>query len=331
MINNIHVKNIYSYMLSLYYILSELSENYNDSRWWGGRFNERINIPIQRKISPPSSATNVLNEEWDVLIIMDACRADMFNEVIGSSKLSNHKRNIVQKTSNASATPEWLQRTFGDSHGDIVYVTGNPMVTRHKPNCFHKLVESWRNAYNNETSVIEPKKVTNDGLNAYSNFSNKRIIIHYMQPHYPFIDHPELNYADFDFDDVGLDPQREEKTIHSVWDALEAGIVKKTNVWEGYKHNLKIVLEEVNKLVNKIDGQIVITSDHGNMLGEYNWPIPTQIYGHPNNMRHKYLVRVPWLVIDGEKREIIKEGTSSSSSTADQEIRNRLSDLGYIE
>lgn len=313
------------------YLLSEILENYDNREWWRGRFNQRINSPVQQKIHPPSSATNVLQEDWDTLIVLDACRADLFDDVIDTSQLSDREEQWGEATSNASATPEWLQRTFGDSHGDILYVAGNPMVSRHRPDSFHKLVESWKDGYNPETSIISPEKVTKDALDTHSNFPNKRLIVHYMQPHYPFIGHPELNYADYGFDDVGLDPQNEERTIHGVWDAIESGLVQKKEAWNGYKHNLDVVFDEVKELIDKMNDRIIITSDHGNMLGGHNWPVPVRTYGHSTNLRHKNLVRVPWVVIQGERKDIIKEETATTSSATDQEVKDRLSNLGYVE
>lgn len=151
-----------------------------------------------------------------------------------------------------------------------------------------------------------------------------------MQPHYPFIDHPQLNFADYNFGDLGLDPQNKKKDIHSVWHALEAGIVSRSQVWEGYKHNLKIVLKEVVRLISLIDDRMIISSDHGNMLGGTSWPVPVKISGHPTRLRDSNLIRVPWLIRQGSRRDIITENASSSSSTTDQEVRQRLSDLGYV-
>jgi hypothetical protein len=324
-----HMSSDFSFNLS--HVLSEILKNYDDRTWWRNRFNQRINRPVQQKVSPPSSATNVLQEDWDTLIVLDGCRADLFNAAATTQPLTSRKEQWTEVTSNASATPEWLHRTFVDSHGDIVYIAGNPMVTRHRPDSFHKLIESWKEAYDSETSIISPEKVTRDAITAYSNFPNKRLIVHYMQPHYPFIGYPELNYADYGFEDVGLDGKNENKTIHSVWDAMEADLVRKQEAWDGYLSNLETVLEEVKKLTSEITDRIIITSDHGNMLGERNWPVPVRTYGHPANMRSTGLVKVPWVVIKGERREIIAEDTSVSSSATDQKVRDRLSDLGYIE
>lgn len=316
------------------YLASEIHKHFRDKDWWEGRFQHRINIPVQQKIRPPSAGTNVLQEDWDILIVLDACRADLFFEVTGQSDKLLDVDQYSSVKSNASMTPEWLKRTFGDSHGDVVYVAGNPMVTRHHPNSFHKLVEAWQDGYDQDRSIIDPDVVTEQALDAREKFPNKRLIIHYMQPHYPFINRPQLNFAKYDFEDVGLEnteSQNDFDSITSVWEALSAGLVNKEEVWEGYKHNLNVVLSEVETLLNDIDDRRIVTSDHGNMLGGRNWPIPVKTYGHPRNLRHRHLIQVPWAVAGGDRREIIKEGTSSSTSATNEEVRDRLSNMGYAQ
>lgn len=238
---------------------------------------------------------NILDEDWDTLIVLDACRADLFDSLMSESetrRLQFDER--TTRTSNASATPEWLRRTFGDSHGDIVYVAGNPMVAKYCANSFHELIEVWRDAYDPKTSIISPGGVTERAIDARTSHPDKRLIVHYMQPHYPFIERPELDFAKYGFDNVGLetDPAREEN-VGSVWKALALDMVDRSDVWEGYRHNLDVVLENVSILVDAIDDRRVITSDHGNMVGERNWPVPIRTYGHPRNHRNPALTRVP--------------------------------------
>jgi hypothetical protein len=322
-------------------IFSEIAEKYDRTRWWRRRINMRINSPIQRKIRPPSDAVNVLERDWDTLVVLDACRADLFEDLTNDADLGQFIDRKGTIRSIASSTPEWLQRTFGQSHGDIVYVAGNPMVSKHKPESFHELVEIWRDAYDSDTNVISPESVTAKGLKMRSEYPNKRLILHYMQPHYPFIDRPNLNYSNISFEKLGLDSGGDNTNsiilenghhVGDVWGALEEGLVQENEVWEGYSHNLSVALGQVQRLIRQIDDRIVITSDHGNMLGGRSWPIPTKIFGHPRDHRNKGLINVPWAIVRGESRTIIEETvTSSPSSASKQEIEDHLSELGYLE
>ncbi|WP_155118189.1 hypothetical protein [Halorubrum sp. T3] len=309
------------------YVISELRENAPDEEWWRDRVQQRINSPIQGEIKPREDALHILEEQWSTLIILDACRADLFESTNEAGAIG--KPDITQSV--GSSTPEWLQRTFGSSHGDIVYVSGNPMVTRHKSSSFHSLIEAWKGGYDPEESVVRPEAVTEAALDAREQFPNKRLIVHYMQPHYPFVGHSELNYADYEFEDVGLDSAKESQgSVGSVWTALERGMVDKESVWEGYKDNLRVVIPEVKKLISKIDDDLIITSDHGNSLGERSWPIPLRTYGHPDNLRLSSLIDVPLIQIDGVSRNIKDDGTNPVNHDSEK-LRDRLADLGYLQ
>jgi glucan phosphoethanolaminetransferase (alkaline phosphatase superfamily) len=88
------------------------------------------------------------------------------------------------------------------------------------------------------------------------------------------------------------------------WDAFIAGGITKKEFWQAYRANLELVMKEVEKMKNELKGKIVLTSDHGDALGEHG------IFVHPPNVRIEELVKVPWVVIKdrvkyvSEKKEI---------------------------
>ena len=144
-------------------------------------------------------------EDWDHLLILDACRADMFEEVVGHVGDSYERRR-----SNASATPEWIERTFSQKQlGDTVYITANPWASRQAPHSFHEIINIWveetelnhsdiQNIEGNLDEVdldlpdtIPAEKVTNRALEVASTYPNKRILVHYFQPHSPCIGKPD--------------------------------------------------------------------------------------------------------------------------------------------
>lgn len=59
-----------------------------------------------------------------------------------------------------------------------------------------------------------------------------------------------------------------------------------------YEDNLRIVLSYVAKLIKNLHGKIIITADHGELLGEYGF------YEHACGKGYPELVEVPWLEID---------------------------------
>jgi hypothetical protein len=109
------------------------------------------------------------------------------------------------------------------------------------------------------------------------------------------------------------------------------GLVSRERLWEAYLDNLELVLEHVWQLSDELGGRTVITSDHGNLLGERAWPVPVRLYGHPRGVRSKPLVTVPYAVIDGTRREVTSGGVGASSAADDATVTERLRMLGYHE
>jgi hypothetical protein len=316
------------------YAARELAANADDPEWWHARLAYRINGPIQRRVADAfRPGIDVLDTDWDVLIVLDGCRVDLFEEVVGVGADRSGPYDEYQRVrSRASQTGEWLRTTFPATYGDTVYLAGNPMVSMVKPDVFHHLTESWHDGVDPDLNTIAAPQITDDALNAREQHPQKRLVVHYMQPHYPFVGFPDLHFSAFEvFHEVGVELAGDDRA-HSVWDALGKGLVEREEVWRGYQANLRYVLEEVERLVDAFaDERVVVTSDHGNLLGERLWPVPVREYGHPPGFRMSGLVDVPWAVLGGEDRPEITTGTVQSVSAADQEhIDKQLAALGYV-
>jgi hypothetical protein len=107
--------------------------------------------------------------------------------------------------------------------------------------------------------------------------------------------------------------------------------VTREQMWEAYLDNLHLVLEEVRTLFEELTGKIVVSSDHGELLGDREAPIPIRRYGHPRGIYVEELVKVPWLVYrNGPRPEIVAETPEQSVSYDEDEIDERLRDLGYV-
>ncbi|MFB6192539.1 MAG: hypothetical protein ABEI11_04365, partial [Haloarculaceae archaeon] len=152
---------------------------------------------------------------------------------------------------------------------------------------------------------------------------------HFMQPHYPFLDRPELTFESWDPEEMRDDERTSGNDPHNVWQALELGLVDRKVVWEAYADNLRRVLAPALNLAADLGNRSVLTSDHGNMLGERAWPIPIRLWGHPMGVRTPELVEVPWAVLSGERREVTDEGVHDHEFEAGGEVEERLRDLGY--
>jgi len=104
---------------------------------------------------------------------------------------------------------------------------------------------------------------------------------------------------------------------------------KNKELLEAYRDNHRVVSEYVETLLAELDGQSVITADHANLIGERGFPIPIRLYGHPQYFPHPDLLRVPWIEIPGQRRDVRAEPPEERAKLDDETIEQRLSALGY--
>jgi len=280
-----------------------------------------LNRVYHRKIRG-KTGIKVMEEDWDNLIILDACRYDLFEEV---NSIDGELTSVI---SGDSSTSGFLKHNFGDEYfADTVYVSANPQVQRHEVGRrFHDCIRLWETEWDNKLNTVPPENVTNAAIKVQQKYPNKRLIIHYIQPHYPFIG--ELGQTIEQGSITGDGVVKKDRSIGSIWDQLEAGDVEKNLVLKAYKENLEIAFPEVERLIDNLTGKSIVTSDHGNELGKYN------IYGHPGGVFLDSLVRVPWLTINTKTRKSTRDGEISNNSydtKVKDTVNERLEDLGYLE
>jgi hypothetical protein len=319
--------------------LRVLRENWSDLAWWRGTFYpfaKRTAVMNALKpyyaISGPTGV-DFMAEDWDNLLILDACRYDMFAE---HNWLSG---DLQKRTSLAASTPEFVTKTFGgQTYHDTVYVTANPQLTlRVGEDVFHHVEPVWKTDWDEELSTVRPETMVNRTRDIYERFPDKRILAHFMQPHYPFIGElgrTELDgQAGFELTKRLASGENAERDGTSIWDLLERGEVDADLVWSAYVENLEVVLEEVEDLLEAFNERTVVTSDHGNLVGETVGPLPIPMYGHPTRIHAENLVTVPWLVSEGGRRKNItaEPPTASKTSYDTETLEDRLADLGYAD
>lgn len=299
------------------YAIDEIRTNYQRRTWWQNRVANRIVGPLQT-VSRDNPGIRVLDHEWDTLLVLDACRADLFEEVVDTSAYDEYRRVY----SAGSATNEWTKANFsGQALTDCIYVTGNPVVSRHVRTAFHCFLEPWRRGFDSELGTVPPEAVVEEALDAREQFPDKRLIVHFLQPHYPFLNAPEFRYAEFNqTEEVSVDAANSGAT--DIWEAVGLGYESADDVWDAYGGNLQRVMDTMEPLFDQ-PGRTVITSDHGNMLGERMPYIPLPLYGHPPGIHHPALREVPWAVIDGQ--------TASEGRQVSADVESQLRSLGYTD
>ncbi|WP_276299021.1 hypothetical protein [Halorussus lipolyticus] len=270
------------------------------------------------------SGVDIFEEDWDNLVVLDACRYDMFAERDSLPGRAEKRR------SRGSNTVEFLRGNFaGRDLTDTVYVTANPQLYRHRDwldPTLHAVRNIWQgDDWDDELGTVTPETTTERALEVADEFPDKRLVVHYIQPHYPFIE------SDTDFDKGQLeDPD----APPSFWQRIMRGRldVPTDTIWDAYTENLETALPHVETLLDSLPGKTVVTSDHGNMVGERSFPIPIREWGHPAGQYTDELVDVPWLVVESESRKrIVAEPPERESSGDDDDVAERLRDLGYAE
>ncbi|WP_094528074.1 hypothetical protein [Halorubrum sp. Ea8] len=168
---------------------------------------------------------------------------------------------------------------------------------------------------------------------ARETYPSKRILSHFMQPHYPFLRETgrEISHAGFEWTKRIVEEGESSRDDPTVW-ALADGEVSDESVRVAYDENLELALPYVKKLVDTTDRRTVVTSDHEDLLGKQIAPFDGKRYGHTPGTDVDALRKVPWLVIENGDRRRIKPGPPESKGVVDQTtVRDRLSHLGYTD
>lgn len=213
--------------------------------------------------------------DWDNLIILDACRHDIYEEVTG--------KEVPKRVTLGSTSGEYVKYTFSEGDfSDIVYINTNGYISDLKmaentgiPNPFET-----KYMVRNEDGELshKPEHVVRDVRSAEKLFPDEKKIIHFMQPHEPF-----LNYNFYE-----RVPEDQEHKIMNNYDLVLYGFVSQEEIIEAYKDNLREVLEQVRELEKSLSGKTIITADHGEYLGENG------LYRHPDRSDTEILREVPW-------------------------------------
>jgi len=246
----------------------------------------------------------VFEDEWDSLIILDACRVDAFREIL-------NKRNIPGRFSTRTSlgcwTGEFLLRNFGNErHDDIVYVTANPYVDRYLKGRFHRIISVWKNHWDTTFNTVLPGAVYRETLKALKRYPEKRLIIHFMQPHHPYITLNEQKDKDMELIRNRITRRRYPlEPLNEIYLARIYAEFSLRRLIQAYKDNLEFVFPYVEMLLTKLPGKSVVTSDHGELFGERVLrALPFKIYGHGIG-RNQNLVQVPWLEVYPEDKAMI--------------------------
>lgn len=232
----------------------------------------------------------MLEEDSFILIVLDACRYDFF--YLFYEKYFHGKLTAVR--SEGTHTYGWLPKAFSHHQfKDIKVFYAKLAISTHDV----KLKEFVPVNRNVEVIEVRPREMSDLGAVSPWEINDEvlrrglreRNIIWYMQPHYPWIHYKELSlklmnevmWHDFTPRDL-------------VKEKLKHEGINRQKIVKAYISNLVEVLDASSVLLREVKGdvdKIVITADHGELLGEYG------LYLHPHYELPQLCI-VPWLEVE---------------------------------
>lgn len=222
-----------------------------------------------------------LNLDFDILIMLDSCRYDFFKLIY----FEYLKGKLKKFYSCGCDTKSWIENSakYVINPDDFYFITANPYFSKGKQlNIIGSFLFKYYPVFDwfihKDYNVVHPETLTNVAIEESYNHYDKKLVIWFMQPHYPY------------FDTKG----------HLVMQDLTPFLkdeISLLEVEEIYKDNLKFVLIFVKRLVdyfleNQPNKKILISSDHSELFGERH------IYGHPYGVFYKRLQEVPLLEVE---------------------------------
>lgn len=291
--------------------------------------------------------------EWDYLIVLDACRYDYFEDIYHDYLYGNLSKVI----SSGPVTPVWYKNTFTDFYHDIVYISANPNINSFSnygldaEKRFAGIIDVWDWGWDNNRKTVLPFKVKEGVKRAHEKFPDYKYIIHYMQPHGPYLS-LDLSYKR-DKQPITAKDNSQSSSISKMRNLIGIGLrrifgaqitwkisslfgfqrsepigravmeVGVEGLKEAYERNLRFALTEISALLRSIPSfkRVVITSDHGELLGEKGK------FGHIDDKEEPILIEVPWLEVGGalaEPKKRFSERRRISSKVRELRVKEKV-------
>ncbi len=227
----------------------------------------------------------LLQSEWQTLIVLDACRYDIFAKVIGNYNIPGK---LIQADSQVQQTSRWYKKHWSGDRIDTVLITGHPQPIKLSREChFFKAID----IEGDGLEWMYPGQTLAKAVNVLSLYPDKKQLIHLIPPHLPYLTDEGIK-----FNEVlnNMETVKEKKPSGNRMNATtlydKATKYGQVNGWaelqKHYRLNLEFALEWVEVFIRDLKGPIVITADHGELLGEAN------MYAHRG--ASQILRQVPW-------------------------------------
>lgn len=254
--------------------------------------------------SMKTTTQKIDNGNWDNLIILDCCRNDYFQEL--ANNFFNIKGSNQKIKAPHTRTIDFLNDALTEidgtcysgwhklGKGNNANYLGEEKEPYYIDQNFTHVKESFQNIYEKNRQTVHPEKLTDKYINQLEEGENKRVFW-YTQPRKPYIGTIKMDFKE-EYGGIyrylNIEKPAEQSFFIKTWR-------------KAYRANLILVLQHVSRLVHELEGRTVITSNHGEALGENN------VYGHFEKTEE--VEKVPWFKIEGtqppptNKKQFIKQ------------------------
>jgi hypothetical protein len=228
-------------------------------------------------------------DKYSVAIVFDACRYDLFNQY--------HEEYLTgelhEAWSPACHTYGWVRRSLMGHYPNITVIGGHPLFnskgvpvhgwTATKHFSPENIIDVWDFGYSDDLGTIDPNIVVEAAL---EHADQEKLLIWFLQPHCPYVGRTKLTkFHPYARGDLNKDLQ------YWMTEQLEQGRITADYLWVVHRDNMLAAFEATKKLGEAFSDDVIITADHGELLGEDGK------FFHPSNETENPILRtVPLFV-----------------------------------
>jgi hypothetical protein len=229
----------------------------------------------------------ILDKKWDILILLDGCRYDSFE------KYNPYKGKLTPFDIGCNGTRQYFQMNFNGRNCKDVVVVNHIIIFPEWVDIskFHKVADIYKTHWNYDYSVVLPEDNTEAALEQIEKHPDKRILIYYAQPHIPFLDrgtnliklksHKQCSYKN----EITGKLAKYLNSMKNIFPPIPFWYLEKVfgsnagigeiffkegfeGLKKSYDYNLIRTLKSLED-ITKLNKKVVITSDHGKVIGEH--------------------------------------------------------------
>jgi hypothetical protein len=271
---------------------------------------------VSTRLSRPTQLDRLSQVDWDVVVVLDACRWDALDAAADWP--------IDSAVSPGSATDEWLGVVSQtDVFADAYVATGNVKYDFFDVGAA-ETAHLWRTDWHADLGTVLPDPVL-DRADGFLDDGDRPVVAHVMPPHAPYVArvgdtwlpaYPQTSA----WSHVGVTDAENDTMSAQV--AMASGQIDIDRAKTSYEASVESAW---NALVPYLSDwverglDVVVTADHGEVFGR---PGELGLYGHPNRCHIDPLVRVPF---ERLSRPLATDDDAAGS------VEQKLQALGYAE